>query len=57
MRPRLSESSREPLDEIGNQDVRLVDAVFGIIDEGRLNTGPPRTQLREIVAGKKLFVG
>jgi hypothetical protein len=45
------------LDQIGDQAVRLLDALLGIIDEGRLNAGPPRTQIREIIAGKEQFVG
>src|ERR1700734_1811857 len=55
--PCLSESGREVLDQIGNQVVCLLDALLGIVHECGLDASPPRTQIRDIVAGEKHFCG
>jgi hypothetical protein len=55
--PCLGESGREVLDQIGNQVVCLLDALLGIVNERGLDAGPPRTQIRDIVAGEKHFCG
>src|ERR1700755_1657020 len=45
------------LDQIGYEMVCLLDALLGVVYESGLNAGPPRTQIRDIVAGEKLFCG
>ena len=46
-------TARELFDQVGHQDIGLLDAVLGIIDEARLHGSPPCTQFREVVIGEE----
>lgn len=52
-RTRFCEAGRKLVDDVGHQPVCLLDAVFGIVDETRLDAVPTRTESRELIIGEK----
>jgi len=50
---RFGEAVREPVDQIGHQAIRFMDALFGIVDESRLHIVPARAKTRELVVGEQ----
>ena len=49
----MGETTRELVDQVGDQDIGLLHAILRVVDEGGLHTGPPRAQVREVVIGEK----
>ena len=48
----MGEARRELIDQVGHQDIGLLDAILGVIDKGRLHGGPPATHFRKVVVGE-----
>ena len=49
---RVGEARRELIDEVGHQDIGLLDAILGVIDKGGLHGRPPAAHFRKVVVGE-----